>query len=630
MDRFSRLLIAMAAGALAVSCSVTEKYDVAVVGGGASGTAAAIQAARSGVRVLLVEETPWLGGMLTSAGVSATDGCYDLRGGLWDEFRDSLEAEYGGPEALKTGWVSNVLFAPAVGNRIFCNMAAAEENLTVRFNSVLKSHKKTSGGWMLEVSGKDGGKPYKVSARVLVDGTELGDVAKSAGIPYRIGMDSREQTGEACAPETANGIVQDLTYVMTLKEYSHPVPIPEPDGYTRDEFACCCLNDLCPESKYDWTPAWMMRYGKIAGGYYMINWPLHGNDFYIDIIEMTPEQRADALELAKQKSLRFLYFLQTEFGLDHLGIADDQYPTVDGFPFIPYHRESRRIYGKVTFTVNDIMDPYGQDDCLYRTSVAVGDYPVDQHHNEYNGEVPLPPLDFPTIPSYGVPLGVMIPAELDDFLVIEKSISVTNVVNGTTRLQPVVLQIGQAAGVLAALSVQKGCHPDEVSVREVQSALLDAGAYLLPLLDAAPGQKEFASYQRVALTGILRYFGRHIGWANQSWLDAGRQMTRNELYDGFRDFYKDLDAEAFRSGNETVADGNADVTCLAELVSSVKGISFTDALGDVASCLGGFYGKEYAAGDFLTRGECAVAIDLLLDPFNACDVDYNGRFITGK
>ena len=64
------------------SCAGGRDYDVVIVGGGTSGTAAAIQAARSGAKVLLVEEHEWLGGMLTSAGVSATDGCYKLRGGI--------------------------------------------------------------------------------------------------------------------------------------------------------------------------------------------------------------------------------------------------------------------------------------------------------------------------------------------------------------------------------------------------------------------------------------------------------------------------------------------------------------------------------------------------------------------
>ena len=99
------------------SCEDYHEYDVIVVGGGAGGTSAAIQSARNGSRTLLIEETDWLGGMLTSAGVSAIDGNYKLPSGFWGEFKDSLVSYYGDLESLKTGWVSNVLFEPKVGNK---------------------------------------------------------------------------------------------------------------------------------------------------------------------------------------------------------------------------------------------------------------------------------------------------------------------------------------------------------------------------------------------------------------------------------------------------------------------------------------------------------------------------------
>ena len=122
LKSFFNVLLPAFAAILSVSCGQqVEKYDVLIVGGGTSGTSAAIQAARSGANVLLLEEHEWLGGMLTSAGVSATDGCYGLKGGLWAEFRDSLEKWYGGVDSLKTGWVSGVMFEPSVGARIFRN-----------------------------------------------------------------------------------------------------------------------------------------------------------------------------------------------------------------------------------------------------------------------------------------------------------------------------------------------------------------------------------------------------------------------------------------------------------------------------------------------------------------------------
>ena len=82
-----RILFVVVAAICAVAC--VQSVDVLVVGGGASGTAAGVQAARMGARTLIVEETPWLGGMLTSAGVSAIDGNYRLRGGIFGEFTDA-------------------------------------------------------------------------------------------------------------------------------------------------------------------------------------------------------------------------------------------------------------------------------------------------------------------------------------------------------------------------------------------------------------------------------------------------------------------------------------------------------------------------------------------------------------
>ena len=80
-----------------------NQVDVLIIGGGAGGTSAGIQAARMGVKVQILEATPWLGGMLTSAGVSAIDGNHEMPSGIWGEFRQKLRGHYGGAEALATG-----------------------------------------------------------------------------------------------------------------------------------------------------------------------------------------------------------------------------------------------------------------------------------------------------------------------------------------------------------------------------------------------------------------------------------------------------------------------------------------------------------------------------------------------
>lgn len=617
---------------LSVQCTVREReYDVLVIGGGTSGTAAAIQAARSGADVLLVEEFGWLGGMLTSAGVSATDGCKALRGGIWSEFRDSLECWYGSPDSLRTGWVSSVMFEPSVGARIFGNMAARERNLSVEFNTVATGFTKLDDGWSVTLEGRDG--ISTVRTKILVDGTELGDVAKAVGIPYDIGMDSAADTDEDIAPETGNDIVQDITYVMILYDYGHPVPVPEPDDYTPSEFACCCENVQCitpKEPERMWPKEKMITYGRLQNGKYMINWPIEGNDYYCNVIDADPEIRHREFEKAKQKSLRFLYFLQNELGYVNLGISDE-FPTADGFPFIPYHRESRRIEGRVRFDLNDIISPYDRNDRLYRTAVAVGDYPVDQHHTAYHGWESLPDVHFHPIPSWSLPAGVMMPQIYDDVLVIEKSISVTNIVNGTTRLQPVVLQLGQAAGVIAAIAAETDCGVSEVSVREVQKELLDAGAYLVPLLDLPSDNVWFGTLQRIALTGIIRYYGVNSGWSNQSWIYADKVMLSSDLLEGLEDFYgglKHVDGSAIvfpEPATDTV-----DVKQLAAFVSAVDDDCVqrednAEAYGSVIDCLKTVSGRDYSGEDVLSRLECAVVIDSLLDPFGRYDVDIYGN-----
>ena len=214
--------------ALFLLAGCTQAYDVVVVGGGTGGTAAAIEAARGGARVLVVEESPWLGGMLTSAGVSAIDGNYRLRGGLFGEFTDSLAARYGGYEALKSGWVSNILFNPRVGAEILANMAG-EAGVEVRFGTTMSDlvRRFTARGgvapWLLTLS--DG---TRVKARILIDGTELGDVALAAG--------ARELEDRVS--------LQDLTYAAIVKWYDHDVPMEEPEGYDRELYRSCCDNPL--------------------------------------------------------------------------------------------------------------------------------------------------------------------------------------------------------------------------------------------------------------------------------------------------------------------------------------------------------------------------------------------------
>ena len=500
---------------LLFSCDDSSEFDVVIVGGGAGGTSAAIQSARNGAKTLLIEETNWLGGMLTSAGVSAIDGNYKLPSGFWGEFKDSLVSHYGSLEALKTGWVSNVLFEPKVGNEILKSIAQNEKNLKILYSTSTQSVSKHDGNnFNYQIKTSEG----TFFSKILIDGTELGDLLPMLDDDYDVGMDSNEMYDENIAPEIKNDIIQDLTFVMILKNYNKKVKIDKPEGYDASEFYCSTSHKDCPESdKALWSPQQMMNYGKLPNDKIMINWPIYGNDYYSNLIEMSKEEREVVFEKAKNKSLRYLYYIQDELGFDNYSISDDEYETDDNFPLIPYYREARRMKGQVTFSLNYIKNPYDQKHKLYRTGVLVGDYPVDHHHDAHPEKEKLPKLAFYPIPSYSLPFGSLISKKNSNFLVAEKSISVSNLVNGTTRLQPVVLQIGQIAGLIGSESIKQNKKPSELNIRHIQSLILENGGYIQPYLDVEKTHPHFKAFQRIGSTGILRGKGINVGWSNQSW-----------------------------------------------------------------------------------------------------------------
>jgi len=594
------------------SCS-NSNFDIIIVGGGTSGIASAIQSSRLGSKTLLIEESNWLGGMMTSAGVSAMDGNYKMPSGFLKEFRDSLVSHYGHLDSLKTGWVSNLMFEPSIGNRILKDIAGSEKNLTILYGTTIDKVDKDK---KFTLKTKENSVTYK--SKILIDATELGDLIPKLNLPYFIGMDSSKRFKEDIAPEFSNDIVQDLTYVMILKDFGKPMTINQPKNYNKNEFICSYDSGECNEQdKKLWSNEKLISYGQLPNKKYMINWPINGNDFYVNSIEMNDEQRFINYEKAKEKSLRFLYFIQTEMGFSNLSLDYDQYPSKDGLPLIPYHRESRRSIGKVTLTLNDIKSPYTQQNSLYRTGIAVGDYPVDHHHGAYSNYSNLPKLDFYPVPSYSVPIGSLVPENIDNFIVIEKSISVSNLVNGTSRLQPVVMQIGQASGVLASLAILKKKNINQIKIREVQSEILKNSGYILPYVDVDSEDLNFISYQKIGACGILRSEGLNIGWENKTLFYPNSKLDKNDIY---------LDDWMMFKPEEIPFPEKMTIKNILHWIYKIKeepSLNQTE-----------YYEvwKNLNLTDFnlqrtVTRGEFSVLLDKIIDPFSKVDVNYYGNLI---
>jgi hypothetical protein len=506
--------------------------DVLVVGGGAGGTAAALQAARRGAETVLVSEFPWLGGMLTSAGVTAPDGneLLPFQTGIWGAYLRQLQLRQ--PGGLDNAWVSFFTYDPGIGAQIFAEWVAQLPNLTwIRGQTpqeVLKQGDRVSG-----VRFQD----YTVTAHITLDGTELGDLLPLGEIPYRWGWEFQDEWGEPSAPPNPNPLTQSYpvqapTWIVVMQDFGEGGVAPE----------------IPPPPFYDpglFEGAWkkygaeaFLNYGRLPGDRFMINWPPHGNDYGEGVQRLveTASERLQFLQEARWHSQAFAHYIQTHLGRRY-GLAGKTFPTIQSgkpahrlgggaYALHPYYRESRRIRGVTTVREQDILPISGgvvaslplqvaAQGCTVAEvgcgAIAIGNYPNDHHYP--NGSLDLKPKSMvwggrQTGTPFALPYTCLIPETVDGLLVCEKNISVSHIANGATRLQPIVLSIGQAAGMAAALCVGLQCQPRDLPVRLLQTALLTepvAPAALVPLLNLPPTHPEWQQWQNYYLDNPEAY-----------------------------------------------------------------------------------------------------------------------------
>ena len=494
------------------------KADVLVVGGGTGGTAAAVQAARRGAKTILVSEFPWLGGMLTSAGVSAPDGneLAAFQTGLWGAFLRELQQRQ--PGGLDWGWVSFFTYDPRIGAEIFADWVKCLPNLQwisgQIAHDVLRERYRISGVRFAD---------FTVSAKITLDATELGDLLALADVGHRWGWEFQAEWGEPSAPAASNALterysVQAPTWVAIMQDFGKGAVAPEipaPPVENLDRFI----------GAWDgYTPEQFLNYGRLPGGLLMINWPIRGNDYGegVDRLIASETSRQEFLQESRWHSQSFARFIQTQLG-PRYGLAQNIFPlsTIDNqqnssllssFALHPYYRESRRLRGVQTITEQDILPIVGgrvaklpiNSEGICET-IAIGNYANDHHYT--SGDIPLQPKSIRwggrwTGTPFTIPYSALIPASTDGLLVCEKNISVSHIANGATRLQPTVMNIGQAAGMAAALCAESGCQPRELPVRVLQEALLqdsEASAAVIPLFNLTRDRSDWLDWQRYYL-----------------------------------------------------------------------------------------------------------------------------------
>lgn len=482
--------------------------DVLVVGGGASGSVAAIAAAREGVRTCLIEETDWLGGMVTSAGVSSMDGHDWNYTGILKEFRDNVQAEYRGQADETRRCFAPFCFEPHVGARVLREMAEEEDNLTVYFNTrveqALKQGNKITGAVARGVNNE----LLRFNAEVTVAADEWGDFLFLADAPFDLGLDGTSTEPDA---NQAHDCIQPITYVALVKDVgasAPPIPLPPPD-YDPVRYQCFMPNRGCRRSTtqfVNWD--FFKGYGQFPFDKIMVNVPSHswGNDFAHTDPRYDRLEREQIVESAKNYTLGLIYFIQTTLGRSSYRLVTDEFGTADGLAKIPYGRESRRGRGVVRLTEHDILpDPAAGESRFWPDSIAVGDYFIDLHRCAA-GSADI----FKPVPPFQVPYRALIPEAMDGLIFAEKNISVSHIANGATRLQPIVMNIGQAAGTAAAMAASLNIEPRNLAVPQLQSKLVSAGQRINYYEDVREGDYFFGPVSLLSQRNVVRGYGRHI------------------------------------------------------------------------------------------------------------------------
>src|SRR6267142_6400041 len=203
-----------------------EPCEILIAGGGTGGVAAALAAARSGRRVVLLEETDWLGGQLTAQGVSALDEHEYIEsfGGTrsYYELRNAIRAHYG---ELNPGncWVTRLAFEPRVALGVIEQMLAPHVELgRLSIHRRMKTVAVTTDGdriTELVAMGLVDGGMIRFKPGMVIDATELGDVLPLCGAEHLVGAETIAQTGEPQAQpiEPKPHCMQSFTYTFACE-----------------------------------------------------------------------------------------------------------------------------------------------------------------------------------------------------------------------------------------------------------------------------------------------------------------------------------------------------------------------------------------------------------------------------
>ncbi|MBY0508170.1 MAG: FAD-dependent oxidoreductase [Bryobacteraceae bacterium] len=491
------------------------RTELLIAGGGTGGVAAALAAARNGRRVIVLEETAWIGGQFTSQGVPPDEhgwieefGCTrsyrHLREGIRDYYRRyyPLREEYRAQPRLNpgNGWVSPLCHEPRVSLAVMEAMLApyvASGQVEIWYQATVTSLD-VAADRVRAAGVHRQGREQVVEADFFLDATELGDLLPLANCEHESGSPSRPDNNQA------------FSWCFAMEHFpgeDHRISKPASFDYWRDYIPR--LTPAWPGPLLSWTVPhprtmeplqyrfephreaprafsglWsyrrlrdqsLHREGTFRSDICLVNWPLID---YLDgdLLTAKAEDRTRHLAAARQMSLCVFYWLQQQH--PGLRLAPRVLGTEDGFALAPYIRESRRIRALRTIREEDVSAEHRTGATLaepYADSVGIGYYRIDLHPSTGGDNY----VDVPALP-FRIPLGALIPVRLKNLLPAAKNIGTTHVTNGCYRLHPVEWNIGEAAALLAhwCLATRQSPHAAAGQPAAFQEFLREEGLEL--------------------------------------------------------------------------------------------------------------------------------------------------------
>lgn len=519
--------------------------DLLIAGAGPGGVAAALMATGRGHSVCLTEETDWIGGQITAGGVSALDenrfiefsggtrSYYEMRRRIRDYYRRNfqLAPQVAALENFNPGacYVSPLCFEPKAALQALQQMLPASVQLLLRTQVF---HLELQNGAVASALAYrfESGEVVRFRPRFVLDATETGDLLPLAKVPYTVGSEPQSDTQEPHAAHAPNpACVQSFTYTFAVEDRpgeSHIIPRPPDYEKFRDRqqfslrvnypveygwrgpFQYSMFgedppipNNMSPRPFFGWRR--LLAAKNFTGpnqprDLALINWPRQ--DYAAEsILDRTPLETAQILQRAKRTSLAFLYWLETEVdgqGYPRLMLRKDVMGSSDGLSKYPYIREARRLRTRERVVEQDIVEDYqkGSRARWFPDSIGTGFYMVDIHPCGANerGRMMMPK-------PFQVPMGTLSPEGVSNLLAAGKSLGVTHLTNGAFRLHPVEWNVGEAAAVIASLTIEQGTRH---APSAVQAVLARAGVPLVWFDDLQVSHPSFAAIQLAAIRGV--------------------------------------------------------------------------------------------------------------------------------